>query len=124
MSMRLMTSARSHVAATRGGRVFASSRLRIAWIRFPLHMQQSMLLRFTSPSTTPFKLLALRNCSLPAPLSCVALASLRHSLSRHLWSTRDVRDSVAMAPKQATLGYVESSQTLACGEIDDRVHTA
>jgi hypothetical protein len=92
------------VLLTRGRRVSAS---RMPGKVFLPHRQQSMLLRF-NPCTNSITLGLRYTAFFPC--------RRRHNLTSPS-STRDNCLLAAMAPKQATLGYVKSSQTtLGCGD--------
>lgn len=102
------------MTATRGRRV--SRRRQPKFLR-PLHRQQSMPLRSNPIPSATYRLLVPCNSSLFTPTHCLAKTFLRRDCPLQYWSARDTRGYLTMAPKQATLGYVKSSQTtLECGD--------
>jgi hypothetical protein len=86
---------------------------------FPTHRQQSMLLRFVSSYFGTIRPFHSHDhiSTLSLQIGTAVILRRHHSLSPR-WSTRDNCTLAVMAPKQATLGYVRSSQTtLGCDKI-------
>jgi hypothetical protein len=84
----------------------------------PPHRQQSMPLCSNSTTLTALKSLHARSAIHKSYFCCSTLfRSLRDYHLPPRWGARDNYIGIAMAPKQATLGYVKSSQTtLGCGD--------
>jgi hypothetical protein len=77
-----------------------------------------MPLRFSSLYSTAIRPLCVKDHFFPRYTFSIALRRTYQTTPPLHWSSaRELHSSLTMAPKQATLGYVKSSQTtLGCGD--------
>jgi hypothetical protein len=85
-----------------------------------LYSSQSMLFRFNAACSTLIPRLYLKSTP-PIRLLQSSSILLRRNCLQQRSGAHDIRTFVAMAPKQATLGYVKSSQTtIGCGDSNNQ----